>query len=123
MYDETPVDIQWDINDTTINYPSFDIFVDGENVLSHQWNGYILTYTFDEEEFRDYNYTLIFDDGLGGIVSATTIIHFIGDIDNDNDNDTEPPESNKISGFPIITLSLFGIIGLIMIKKRLKTLK
>ena len=76
-----------------------------------------------KDEIRDYNYTLIFNDGLGGNISATIIVHLIDDRKEDPEPIDSDPESNSFGGFLILTISLLSIGGVIIIRKRLKSIK
>ena len=83
---------------------------------SSDWFRNTIKYLLECKEIRDYNCTLVFDDGLGGIASGTTIVHVQDDRD-PTDSDTE---SKNIAGFPIFTMMIFSAASIILIKKRLK---
>ena len=110
---ENSANIKWEINDSTVKNPHYEINIDGNAMTSDRWNGENVYYSF-KKEIGDYNCTLIFNDGLGGIVSASTIVHFI------DGEDLNGTGSKNVPGFPIFTMTIFSIIGIIIIKKRIK---
>ena len=117
---QSKFDVTWKIEDQMNKNPIFDIYINESWRKIDYWDGKDVKIAFDSKGIGEYNYTLIFNDGLGGIVSATTIINVIKDEDSIVPDD---PESNSVDGFPFFTMSLFLIIGVIIIKKRLKSLK
>ncbi|MEX2726465.1 MAG: nitrous oxide reductase family maturation protein NosD [Candidatus Sigynarchaeum springense] len=78
VYGESGNEISWIITDTSMGTATYLILQNGSSVDSGSWiSGDPVTINVDGLAVGDYNYTIIADDGLGGIIVDEVIVHVI----------------------------------------------
>lgn len=111
-----PYTIFWQIEDDTYDSSAnYSIWIDGELVVSDQpWsNNAMLTYQIENLTLGEHNVEAQFSDGYGQTLNLLITLTVV-------EGNASFGDLNGIPGFPAVSTSLFGLLGLIMIAAKEK---
>ncbi len=103
------VTINWTVTDPNIGVTAYKIYRNGTEIASATWiSGKEIAISLEGLTVGDYNYTIVAEDGLGGVVKDEVLVTV-----------TKAGGKSDISGYPIIIpIALIGFFAVYRNKKR-----